>query len=380
MATITGTTGADFIHMAGDGNTPPPGYNEVTGVTNTGDSIDPKGGNDIVYAGAGNDTLYDSAGTDSIHGGGGDDVFVVQNNTDLNGLPELLDGGGGINTFRVTGNGDSLDLSSASFSSIQGFQLETLNSLSLIVTHDQFNSLKDIQSTGAADQVSINHASNITFTGTFEGITTVDGSSGDDTITLNLTFAVPQLFLSGGDGSDTLTVDQTLKNERLDNVTLDGGAGNDVLTVTNVTGSSTLLGDDGNDTLIGGKSSETLNGGAGNDHLTGAQGQDLLTGGTGADSFIFKKTADSAPAAPDTITDFSHSDGDRIDLSKIKTGASSGAFHLGGSAFTHSAGELIQTTSGGTTLLQGDTNGDGVADITIQLSGAPVLVGGDFIL
>ena len=38
MATVKGTGAADFIHRARDGNLPPPGFNEVVGVT-TGDKV-----------------------------------------------------------------------------------------------------------------------------------------------------------------------------------------------------------------------------------------------------------------------------------------------------------------------------------------------------
>jgi Ca2+-binding RTX toxin-like protein len=52
--------------------------------------------------------------------------------------------------------------------------------------------------------------------------------------------------------------------------------------------------------------------GTGNDKLYGGAGKDTLTGGKGADIFVF----DTAPASRDTITDFSRTDGDKIQLSK----------------------------------------------------------------
>lgn len=33
MAEVQGTSDNDFIHRAGDGRTPPAGFNEITGVT-----------------------------------------------------------------------------------------------------------------------------------------------------------------------------------------------------------------------------------------------------------------------------------------------------------------------------------------------------------
>jgi len=38
MATVNGTTGSDFIHVAGDGRVPPGGYNEIATSTNDVDA------------------------------------------------------------------------------------------------------------------------------------------------------------------------------------------------------------------------------------------------------------------------------------------------------------------------------------------------------
>ncbi|RJX70965.1 type I secretion C-terminal target domain-containing protein [Vibrio sinensis] len=67
----------------------------------------------------------------------------------------------------------------------------------------------------------------------------------------------------------------------------------------------------GNDLLVGGDSDDVLNGGAGNDTLEGGLGSDILTGGTGEDTFVWREISQGAT---DTITDFSFSDGDKLDL------------------------------------------------------------------
>jgi hypothetical protein len=169
----------------------------------------------------------------------------------------------------------------------------------------------------------------------------------------------------GGDGDDYL----------------DGGAGNDVLTA---------LG--GNDTLIGG---------TGNDQLIGNRGSDQLSGGAGADRFVFGALFQSTPDAPDLITDFSgrtvlstngqgHTirtpgEGDRIDLSLIDANTSlSGdqAFTLVQHGFSGHAGEAYGRfdAANGLTSLYLDVDGDGIADMTIQLLGRVNLTGADFIL
>lgn len=70
----------------------------------------------------------------------------------------------------------------------------------------------------------------------------------------------------------------------------------------------------------------------------------------------------------DSITDFSQAEGDRIDFREMD-------------ANTTLAGELIQRIDGaGRTVLQGDINGDSVADFEIRILTGPVLNISDFYL
>ncbi|MFA0150185.1 cadherin-like domain-containing protein, partial [Vibrio sp. 10N.261.46.C10] len=75
-----------------------------------------------------------------------------------------------------------------------------------------------------------------------------------------------------------------------------------------------LTGGTGNDRLEGGAGDDTLVGGDGNDTLIGGGGSDILTGGDGMDSFVWLNIEDGVE---DTITDFSLSEGDQIDLREV---------------------------------------------------------------
>ncbi|WP_019350753.1 retention module-containing protein [Vibrio splendidus] len=75
-----------------------------------------------------------------------------------------------------------------------------------------------------------------------------------------------------------------------------------------------LTGGTGNDRLVGGAGDDTLVGGDGNDTLIGGGGSDILTGGNGMDSFVWLNIEDGVE---DTITDFSLSEGDQIDLREV---------------------------------------------------------------
>ncbi|WP_405041595.1 M10 family metallopeptidase C-terminal domain-containing protein, partial [Polaromonas sp.] len=49
-------------------------------------------------------------------------------------------------------------------------------------------------------------------------------------------------------------------------------------------------------------------------------------------------------------------------------------------AFTGTAGQLRYTTGGGTTVMEGDVNGDSVADFQLQLTGNHTFVAADLLL
>lgn len=101
------------------------------------------------------------------------------------------------------------------------------------------------------------------------------------------------------------------------------GEGDDTFDGTDGT-QGAIHGEDGDDMLIGG---------VGADALYGELGNDTLTGGDGADKFWFT-TEPNTKTNRDTITDFSHSDGDKIVLDgDIYTGLGKYATTLKGKYF-----------------------------------------------
>ncbi len=62
------------------------------------------------------------------------------------------------------------------------------------------------------------------------------------------------------------------------------------------------------------------------------------------------------------------------------TGPADHLSFIGAGAFTGVAGELRQLASGSQTILEGDVNGDGIADFQIAFNGTLVFGSGDFIL
>ena len=174
----------------------------------------------------------------------------------------------------------------------------------------------------------------------------LDGGTGNDT-------------LDGGSGVNTasylsatsgVTVSLAVQGASQNTV----GAGTDTLiSIQNLIGSSF------NDTLTGDGAGNVINAGLGNDILNGGAGNDTLTGGTGSDIFVF-----ASGGGADTITDFTHAQGDKIDLSGV--------------ASLHSSGQLLASTSqsGADTIIDfggGDT-------LTLQNVTATALTLSDFIL
>jgi len=133
----------------------------------------------------------------------------------------------------------------------------------------------------------------------------------------------PQFPPAGGGSQDNVSSSVS--------TTLADGARNLTLTgsqAINGTGNALdnrIIGNQAANELRGGAGDDNLDGQAGNDLLDGGDGRDVLTGGLGADRFRFATAGAFGTAQADRITDFSRSEGDRIELSRSAFGLSAGA-------------------------------------------------------
>ena len=116
-----------------------------------------------------------------------------------------------------------------------------------------------------------------------------------------------------------------------------------------------LLGNDVDNVLTGLGGDDVLVGGFGNDTLIGGEGADELSGGAGADLFVIEGN--------DIITDFASGE-DTIDLSGYDFS------YVGENAFSGTAGELRYEDG----MLMGDFDGDGVADLFVDVQGDPIVM------
>ena len=309
---------------------------------------------------AGNDTLNGGAGADTIDGG--DDFDLIDGGGDHDSLSggegaDTIDGGAG--NDRIFGIGTSL-------------------------------SAGDLLRGGVgADRIKGGAG------GGFDG-DTLEGGVGDD----KLDGGGSSDLLEGGDGSDKLkgqagadtleggassdTLDGGVNDDRLYAATaaaIDGSAIGDTISggggedrIYGSAGSDSLLGAQGKDRIEGRADDDTIDGGAGSDLLTGGAGADRLTGGVAKDIFVFTDETDSIIGMEDLITDLDTTD--RINLSGIDAKAGKDndqAFNLV-SAFSGEQGELVIAFHAtgdyaGLTTIEGDVDGDGVADLIITVTG-----------
>lgn len=296
-----------------------------------------------------------SEATDSFAYGlsGGGSAIVAVTVTGKDGVDDKLMGGGGDDRIEGTAYKDYFDLSN-----------------------------------GGTDQVSGGTGNDAIFAGaTFDASDRIDGGSGTD----------DQLGLRGDYSSQHVLDAQSMQNinsliliSAQDGRFGSGGAafgydfklhdGNVAAGELLVINGNTLRADewmlidgsgesDGRFRFVAGAGNDTLVGGAGNDEFYGRAGADVLTGGGGDDRFYFRSNETSL-ATPDRITDFSA--GDRIDLSAIDAdlgAAGNNAFtDVGSSLFTGLAGELRRVElASGHWLVEGDINGDGVADLALEI-------------
>lgn len=288
------------------------------------DNIDGGEHNDVLDGGEGDDIVYGRNGTDELTGGGGDDFLDGGEHDDT------LDAGDG-DDYLYGRNGNDTLLGGAGNDFLDGGEHnDTLDA------GDGDNTLygrngNDVLVSGSGhDLVDGGEHNDVIDSGA--GDDTIYGRNGNDTV-------------AAGAGNDTVDGGQH-------NDTLDGGSGHD-----------TLIGGQGNDVLTGGEGNDSLEGGQHNDTLDGGEGDDLMWGGAGNDRFLFGETGGS-----DRIFDFAKGQ-DKVDLSAIDAvdgGADDAFSFIGAGAFSGSAGQLRAYSSGGSHWIEGDVDGDGLADFMIQ--------------
>jgi serralysin len=368
-------------------------YGDVLRGDAGGNGLVGEAGDDWLFGGAGNDALNGAAGYDRMYGGTGDDIYYVSDNTDF--VYELAGEGQDLvlawvdhqlrdyvedlilmmNGTAVIGKGNALD--------------------NWITGNDGANKLygfdgNDGLGGNAGDDWLFGGNGNDFLSG-LAGYDRMYGGDGNDIYAV--TDTTDYAYENAGEGTDRVitTINYTLR-ANIENLQLDGssdlrGYGNAENNIIDGNpGNNLLYGRDGDDDLRGYSGNDILYGENGNDTLQGGWGQDRLYGGAGADVFLFRDNdfAGMTSGTTDRIHDFSQVDGDRIFLNEVDANTFVGGTQpfafIGSGAFTGTAGELRTQQISGNTYIQGDTDGDGVADFWIRLDGLHALASSDFVL
>ncbi len=137
---------------------------------------------------------------------------------------------------------------------------------------------------------------------------------------------------------------------------------------------------DGTYRILSGAGDDTLFGGMRGDTLYGGTGADVLDGGLEADTYLYRFANESTAASQDRMV---WGLGDKIDLGQVDANANAAgnqAFtFVGKAAFSGIAGQLRYAMVGPNAIVEGDVNGDGIADLVIQVDNH-IVVSSDFIL
>ncbi len=301
-------SGASFVVFGGDFS------GAVTEIGTVGnDTLNGSAGVDILVGGTGNDMLLGAGGADVLYGGAGDDVVEVSDLTFAR-----VDGGNGVDTLRLTGNGLTLDLEAldnTSLSSIEVIDLNgggnalTISPVELFRLAEGTNTLRVLGN--AADAVMLAHGpwtreADLTDGGAIFAVYT----QGHARIEVAVDVAVSTVF-------ELSAVAAGIGGFAINGVSGSDYAGFSVSSAGDVNG-------DGFDDLI-----------------IGAKGDDPNGDRSGASFVVFGKT-----------------DGTKVELSDIEAGI--GGFVINGASPLDYSGNSVSSA--------GDVNGDGLDDLLV---GAP---------
>jgi Ca2+-binding RTX toxin-like protein len=304
---------------------------------------------------AGANTLNGLVGADKMAGGGGNDIYVVDNAGDV--VDELVAGSAGIDLVQ----------SSVTFSLADAVHAKgSIENLTLAAGVTALNG------TGNALVNTIIGNSGANILNGMGGADKMTGGAGNDTYYVDSALDVVT-ELAGGGTLDHVKASVSYVLAAAANIEFLETANALLATAVNLTGNA--LGN-------------TITGNKGANIITGGLGHDDMTGGLGRDVFDFNLITETTKVATtrDFITDFTHLT-DRIDLSTIDANtkvAGNQAFSFlaaKGAAFTGVAGQLHYIAQGANTIVEGDIDGNKVADFQIQLNGVkPLLTVADFVL
>lgn len=296
-----------------------------SGNDQSGDTLDGRDGNDIIYGEGGGDVLIGGNGSDRLFGGAGDDSIDYAGGGSASSSAEYVDGGADYDTLDLDGGsnavisfsfGDAmaaaLDLSAdtylnlnptGTFVSKGGTGTALVRNVERIVLGGGSNEIliNDIGRMNASgleeidgrldndDKVVITQATTVEFTTVGHDTSGTIPYSGMDVIDVEQ--------WEFGDGSDTVVLGDSMRDAH-DNLYLEGGGGQNTVDLsqfstgvdlhmlptfsiggTHFTGFNKVVATAGDDTITGSSLADTIIAGGGEDVIEGGLGDDVIRGG-----------------------------------------------------------------------------------------------------
>jgi len=299
---------------------------------------------------------------------------------------DRLDGGEGIDTASYSSafEGVYIDLNEG-----RGRRGDAAGDVFTSIENVTGSDFQDVLIGTASDEMLIGGGGNDRIVGG-GGKDRIEAGAGNDVVTLSGLSFGGGLSADGGVGTDTLVI-------AANSAIIAGAEAISGFESVSVGGNSTLIldqigenlgiirlggsaGDTG--TVIGTRTDDRIISGAGSDTLVGGLGADIVVGGAGQDTFAFLSLDEISDG--DRINDFSHAQGDRINLSGILIsydwdGPRMFAF-IGTEAFSGAGDEVrVMERANGAMTVQLDTDADGVSDHSFFDRADAPLVAEDFI-
>ena len=265
------------------------------------DTISGGDGNDLIYGYGGADVLNGDAnddfilggtGADTIDGGTGNDVIGLANGDFAAG--EAIDGGAGTDTL-ILQNATTIDFTTGTISGLENLDGSGGDD-DVTIGYAQYQAFSSVDLRSGTDTQRVLFAGTQDVTGdTLPSGANIEaghvvGSTGNDDLTITGTQLNSLIFGSGtinfNSGTDTLNITST-------STTLNalGATDGSVIGLENISAASAgagvtidMNGQSEAFSLTGSTSSDVLTGGAGNDTIIGQNGGDVITAGAGVDT------------------------------------------------------------------------------------------------
>ena len=346
---------------------------------------------DELYGTNGANSLDGGAGADIMAGRGGNDLYFVNDENDV--VTELSAQGTddvrvSLDTYVIPDNVEKARYTGGGTFTAYGNDLS--NEITGGIDNDTLEGGDghDVLVGGAGDDTLVGGAGVDTLQGG-EGADNMQGGADGDVYLVDSSLdTVTEDEDAGADIVFTTTTSYTLP-DHVEDVSYNGadpfeGYGNGLNNIMRgASNEDILIGFAGNDQLWGNGGADILVGDDGDDLLVGGPGADSLDGGADADVYNIGNWESGVGVDADNISNF-EVDVDKLDLS----GWDADTVAFGNQAFTYIAsnafsgvrGQLRSQTDGSMTWVEGDVNGDAVADFQVFMFGNIPLTSNDFVL